>query len=136
MHRGSSWLVTVLALTGFLAVTASPLSAGWLPLGGPTEPAIELKLDPGRPELLYARAVFSEGPEEAALWRSFEAIGEGLPSHDAYHLVYRHGLDVDATGRCLVLGSTTGTLWASDDGGDSFHTLTSDLPPIAAVTFT
>jgi hypothetical protein len=66
---------------------------------------------------------------------SFEALGDGLPARDAYHLVYRHGLDVDATGNHLVLGSTTGTVWASDDGGDTFHTLTADLPPIAAVAF-
>jgi hypothetical protein len=26
-------------------------------------------------------------------------------------------------------------VWASDDGGDTFHTLTADLPPIAAVAF-
>lgn len=67
--------------------------------------------------------------------RSFEVVGAGLPDRDAYHLVYRHGLDVDPTGRHLVLGSTTGSLWASDDGGDSFSTVTTDLPPIAAVTF-
>ena len=68
--------------------------------------------------------------------RTFEAIGDGLPSAAAYHLVYRHGLAVDDTGDHLVLGSTTGSVWASDDGGDSFRTISTDLPPIAALTFT
>ena len=51
---------------------------------------------------------------------SFDVLTDGLPQHDAYDLVYRHGLDVDATGEQLLLGSTTGSLWYSGDGGDSF----------------
>lgn len=66
---------------------------------------------------------------------TFEALGDGLPASNTYHLVYRHGLDVDATGDRLALGSTTGSLWSSDDGGDHFTTVTTDLPPIACVCF-
>lgn len=66
---------------------------------------------------------------------TFEAVGAGLPEHGAWHLVYRHALDVDATGEHLALGSTTGSLWISDDGGDSFTNVTDDLPPIACVRF-
>jgi len=36
---------------------------------------------------------------------------------DAYDLVYRHGLDVDASGDRLAMGSTTGGLWLSEDQG-------------------
>jgi hypothetical protein len=67
--------------------------------------------------------------------RSFETVEAGLPQHDAYHLVYRHGLDVDATGRRLVMGSTTGSVWLSEDGGTSFRQLTSSLPPVFTVRF-
>jgi hypothetical protein len=67
--------------------------------------------------------------------RSFEVLRDGLPQRHAYHLVYRHGLDVDRTGQRLVLGSTTGSLWTSDDAGDGFSHLTSSLPPINAVRF-
>jgi hypothetical protein len=67
--------------------------------------------------------------------RSFETIESGLPQEDAYHLVYRHGLDVDATGRRLLMGSTTGSLWYSEDGGTSFGQISGSLPPIHCVHF-
>jgi hypothetical protein len=50
-------------------------------------------------------------------------------------LIYRHGLDVDRTGTRLAMGSTTGGLWLSDDGGESWRTLSTHLPPIYAVRF-
>jgi hypothetical protein len=67
--------------------------------------------------------------------RSFDAIGAGLPADNAWHLVYRHGLDVDETGERLALGSTTGSLWVSEVGGDQFSEVSNDLPPIACVRF-
>jgi photosystem II stability/assembly factor-like uncharacterized protein len=67
--------------------------------------------------------------------RSFETLREGLPQLNAYDLMYRHALDVAADGRTLLMGSTTGGLWASDDGGDHWQTVSLNLPPIAAVRF-
>ena len=67
--------------------------------------------------------------------QSFQAHGEGLPARDAYHLVYRHGLACAADGRTLAMGSTTGGLWVSGDGGESWDCVSRDLPPIAAVRF-
>ena len=64
---------------------------------------------------------------------SFEAIGKGLPARDAYHLVYRHGLDVGADGATLAMGSTTGGLWVSEDGGAAWTCVSRDLPPISVV---
>jgi hypothetical protein len=66
---------------------------------------------------------------------SFETLRHGLPQQDAYDLVYRHGLAVAGDGRTLLLGSTTGALWGSFDGGDSWQTVSTHLPPIAAVRF-
>ena len=66
---------------------------------------------------------------------SWEVMREGLPQRDAYDLIYRHGLDVDETGRRLAMGSTTGSLWTSDDGGESWALLNAHLPPIYAVNF-
>lgn len=66
---------------------------------------------------------------------SFELLRKGLPQKDAYDLVYRHGLDVDASGEHLAMGSTTGNLWLSDDGGDSWTSLADHLPPIYCVRF-
>lgn len=65
--------------------------------------------------------------------RAFAAKGDGLPGRHAYDLVYRHGLDVDDTGDLLAMGSTTGALWVSEDGGERWTTISAHLPPIAAV---
>jgi photosystem II stability/assembly factor-like uncharacterized protein len=67
--------------------------------------------------------------------QSFEMLGQGLPQKYAYDLVYRHGLDVDETGTRLAFGSTTGSAWFSDDGGDRWNTVSSNLPPVYAVRF-
>jgi hypothetical protein len=67
--------------------------------------------------------------------KSFETLTRGLPQQHAYDLVYRHALDIDETGRKLVFGSTTGSLWMSENAGDSWETLSSNLPPIHAVRF-
>ena len=65
--------------------------------------------------------------------RTFETLRDGLPQRDAYDLVYRHGLDVDATGTRLAMGSTTGALWTSDDAGERWTLVNAHLPPIYAV---
>ncbi len=67
--------------------------------------------------------------------QTFETLRAGLPQQHVYDLVYRHGLDVAADGRSLLMGSTTGGLWSSSDGGDSWQTVSLNLPPIAAVRF-
>jgi hypothetical protein len=67
--------------------------------------------------------------------RSFETLRAGLPQQQAYDLIYRHGLDVAADGRSLLMGSTTGNLWASHDAGDSWQAVSLHLPPIHAVRF-
>jgi len=67
--------------------------------------------------------------------RSFEVLAAGLPQDHAYHLVYRHALDVDATGDRLAMGSTTGSVWVSDDAGDSWARVSAELPPVACVRF-
>ena len=66
---------------------------------------------------------------------TFELLRNGLPQGHAYDLVYRHALDIDASGDRLVMGSTTGSLWITEDGGDSWHTISSNLPPIYATRF-
>jgi photosystem II stability/assembly factor-like uncharacterized protein len=67
--------------------------------------------------------------------RSFEVLTKGLPQRHAYDLVWRHALAVDATGERLAFGSTSGGLWISEDGGDSWAMLDARLPPIAVVRF-
>lgn len=66
---------------------------------------------------------------------SFETLRAGLPQQHSYDLVYRHGLDVAEDGCRLLMGSTTGGLWASDDAGERWQAVSLNLPPIAAVRF-
>jgi hypothetical protein len=67
--------------------------------------------------------------------QSFDVLREGLPQADCYDLVYRHGLVVADDGQHLLMGSTTGQLWASADGGEAWHSAFAHLPPIYAVRF-
>ena len=67
--------------------------------------------------------------------KTFDVLRSGLPQANAYHLIYRHGLDVSSNGESLMMGSTTGSLFASDDGGDHWRRVTAELPPIAVVRY-
>lgn len=67
--------------------------------------------------------------------QSLEVLRKSLPQAGCCDLVDRHGLAVDASGQHLWMGSTTGSLWASDDGGDRWQNLTLRLPPLDAVLF-
>lgn len=67
--------------------------------------------------------------------RSFDVLREGLPQEHAYDLVFRHALAIDDSGDRLALGSTTGSLWITEDGGDRFVPVNQHLPPIHAVRF-
>jgi len=64
---------------------------------------------------------------------TFEQLRTGLPQEDCWDIVYRHALDVGPAGRLLAMGSTTGNLWHSEDGGTRWAGLSSTLPPIYCV---
>ena len=64
-----------------------------------------------------------------------EVLTHGLPQEHCYDLVFRHSLDIDATGNQLAFGSTTGNLWTTANGGDVWTALPNHLPPIYAVRF-
>lgn len=66
---------------------------------------------------------------------SFDTLDKGLPTEPSFDLVYRHALAVDGTGKKLAMGSTTGNLWLSDDGGESWSLVSSTLPPINEVAW-
>ncbi len=67
--------------------------------------------------------------------KTFEVFRKGLPQENAYDIVFRHALDVDETGGYLAFGSTTGSLWISDDGGESWQTVSNHLPQVYCVRF-
>jgi hypothetical protein len=49
--------------------------------------------------------------------------------------VYRHCLEVTSDGRTLAFGSTTGSVWISEDSGENWQRLSADLPPVYCVRF-
>tara|TARA_R110002096_G_scaffold316010_12_gene510390 strand:+ start:17286 stop:18410 length:1125 start_codon:yes stop_codon:yes gene_type:complete len=67
--------------------------------------------------------------------KTFVNCSNGLPEGKAYDLVYRHALEVDESGERLVMGSTTGSVWISEDGGDSWEILGSHFPPVYCARF-
>ncbi|MGD9945782.1 MAG: WD40/YVTN/BNR-like repeat-containing protein [Burkholderiaceae bacterium] len=99
--------------------------------------------DPERAWFVPAQADVRRIPVDAALavnrtddgGRSFRSSRHGLPQRDCYDLIYRHGLDVAGDGEHLLMGSATGSLWASDDGGDRWRAVALHLPPIYALRF-
>ena len=70
---------------------------------------------------------------QVVVWRTrdggktFDVLRKGLPQEHAYDLTYRHGLDIDETGERLVFGTTTGSLFVSEDTGDSWQTVSTNL---------
>lgn len=65
----------------------------------------------------------------------FQTLAHGLPGAQAWDIVYRHALDLHADGDTLAMGSTTGSLWVSEDRGEQWQTLSEHLPPVYAVRF-
>ncbi len=67
--------------------------------------------------------------------KTFNSLANGLPPAPAYDLVYRHALTIDASGQHLAFGSTTGSVWSSENAGDSWTHISGHLPPVYAVDF-
>ncbi len=67
--------------------------------------------------------------------KTFDILTNGLPQHHAYDVVYGHALDLNETGNRLVMGSTTGGLWISENQGDSWSEITHTLQPVYATRF-
>lgn len=67
--------------------------------------------------------------------KSFEVLSEGLPQEHAYDVVYRHALALSRDGNSLAFGSTTGSLWVSENQGARWTSITQTLPPVYAVAF-
>jgi photosystem II stability/assembly factor-like uncharacterized protein len=54
-------------------------------------------------------------------------------SEAGFASIYRHALSVD--GDIVAFGSTTGNLYVSEDGGDTWTCVANNLPPIYSVRF-
>ena len=67
--------------------------------------------------------------------KSFDILQNGLPGENCFDIVFRHCLVVDETGDCLAMGTSTGELWTSENGGDNWNHTASHLPQIYCVRF-
>ncbi len=114
--------------------TARPSAFGFAVVAHPADPSTAWFVPAVKDEYrvpVDARLVVSRTHDGG---ETFEVFGEGLPEV-SYDLVYRHALDIDAAGTRLAMGSTTGNLWVSDDGGRGWACVSTHLPPIAQVAF-
>ena len=53
---------------------------------------------------------------------------EGLPQRNCFDIVLRHALDIQ--GDCVIVGTSGGSLYVSENGGESWETLNNHLPRI------
>ena len=115
--------------------TAQPTAFGFAVAVHPENPDIAWFVPGVRDDARHAvdgRVVVSRTRDGG---RSFEVLREGLPQRHAYDLVYRHALDIAATGERLAFGSTTGNLWVSEDQGEHWQQISGFLPPVYCVRF-
>jgi photosystem II stability/assembly factor-like uncharacterized protein len=120
---GVTWAQLKLAVDDFgFAVAAHPKD----PLTAWFVPAIKDELRVPRAGALAVTRTRDGG-------KTWETLRTGLPQRDAYDLIYRHGLDVDETGSQLAMGSTTGSLWTSENAGEGWQLVNAHLPPIYAL---
>ena len=64
----------------------------------------------------------------------WEALTSGLPQRDCYVNVLRNAMAVDRLDPCGVyFGTTGGQVYVSPNGGDQWHAIVHDLPPVLSV---
>ena len=112
----------------------------------PSEFGFPMALDPNHPDTVFTVVEPGETRANAAegfrVYRtrdggeSWEALSKGLPSDAGVRLgVLRHGMCVDGGAPCGVyVGTNTGQLFASADGGDSWSLIADYLPSVYSVT--
>lgn len=126
VDNGANWTeVRAAPLSNFGFATAVHPADGETAWFVPAE--ADSKRIPPRAALAVTRTI--DGGQSFTAWRG------GLPQHHCYDLVYRHGLAVSDDGQLLLMGSTTGGAWLSEDGGGQWQTISTTLPPIYAVSF-
>lgn len=120
----------------------------WTSIGDglPSDFGFPLMVDPAEPDSAYViplvadmDRVTPEGRVRVYETRdaggSWQAKGDGLPSRDAYLTVLRQAFARAGQGPELELyfGATSGEVFGSPDGGESWSTVASRLPPVFSV---
>ncbi len=119
----------------FVELQAQPSTFGFAVAAHPREPETAWLVPAASDDLrvpVDGAMVVNRTRDGGVTWEPQRA---GLPQKDAYDLVFRHALAVDAAGRRLAFGSTTGSLWTTEDGGSSWTTVSTHLPPVYVLRF-
>ena len=115
--------------------------------GLPADFGFPLAVDPADPDSAFvipltadADRVTPEGRVRVYATRdagsTWTAHGTGLPQQDAYLTVLRQAFDQDGGSPLgLAFGATSGDVFASADGGASWFTAATRLPPVNSVRF-
>ncbi len=121
----------------------------WIDIGAglPSDFGFPLMVDPAEADSAYVipltadmDRVTPEGRvrvyETRDAGASWQAKGAGLPSRDAYLTILRQAFDRVGRGPKLELyfGATSGEVFGSPDGGESWSSVASRLPPVFSVT--
>lgn len=65
--------------------------------------------------------------------KTWTVLSKGLPQKFCYDIIYRHAFAKSA--KHLIFGSTTGNVYFSRNGGNSWGQVKYNLPPVYAVKF-
>jgi hypothetical protein len=119
----------------------------WTDVGAglPSDFGFPVLVHPGEPETVYVLPLESDAvrltPEgRCRLYRShdgggsWEALAAGLPQEQAWITVLRDGMTTDGMDPAgIYVGTRTGELYASADGGERWRLLQDHLPPVLCV---
>jgi len=119
----------------------------WREVSGnlPSDFGFPIDVHAHEPETIYVVPIKSDSehyPPDGKLrvYRSrtggneWEALTNGLPQRDCYLNVLRDAMAVDSLDPCGVyFGTSGGQVYASPDGGDHWHPIVRDLPPVLSV---
>jgi hypothetical protein len=115
--------------------------------GLPTDFGFAMVVHPRRPETIYVFPIVDGGERippdaKARVWRSsdaggtWEELGKGLPDH-FYAAVMRDAMCTDGADPAgLYFGSRDGTVYASNDEGESWSEIVGHLPDVLCVRAT
>lgn len=119
----------------------------WSEVSGnlPTDFGFPIDVHAHEPETIYVVPITSDSlhyPPDGKLrvYRSksggndWEPLTKGLPQQNCYVNVLRDAMAVDTLDTCGVyFGTTGGQVYCSPDGGDTWQTIASHLPPVLSV---
>jgi len=119
----------------------------WQEISGnlPTDFGFAIDVHAHEPETIYVVPIKSDSEHfvpdgKLRVYRSrsggneWEALTRGLPQSDCYHNILRDAMSVDRFDQCgIYFGTSGGQVYGSNNAGDSWSALVSDLPAVLSV---